>query len=432
MSSITDPLNEQEFLIPVPDAIRDGDDPFLFLPGPANIDLEKREMSSPVGVSERNRVTQLRELGYAKWSPEVRTVGGINRSILYAVERARIDGLLRISGFRIRTRMHNDKDLEFAIKYGDIFQAASMLVSTCQIPDYKSAQKFFVENYGKEMKDQILACIPHISHRSDSYYPYYEYLTWESAVEGARRIQDLLRDFSKNMKNMKDQPPPAVHPQQPSDEEIAGSVIRRVSDSARNIYWSRMKITEPPRPIDTRVMLKHRKTIKSEIGAVPIAIHRATIDGRVFRAKRRLPASGSVLIDQSGSMELNKKDIENVMEHLPGVVIGSYCSEAGRGELRILAKGGKRVSGEGLIIPGTGNGCDGPALEWLSHQPAPRFWVSDGQITAYSDKECYTCEGKPGPRLVQEVIDTQVRGRILRVPNCSSLTLRLSKQAAKA
>jgi undecaprenyl pyrophosphate synthase len=32
-----------------------------------------------------------------------------------------------------------------------------------------------------------------------------------------------------------------------------------------------------------------------------------------------------------------------------------------------------------------GNIVDGPALEWLSHQPRPRVWVSDTQVTGVHD-----------------------------------------------
>jgi hypothetical protein len=35
---------------------------------------------------------------------------------------------------------------------------------------------------------------------------------------------------------------------------------------------------------------------------------------------------------------------------------------------------------------GTGNVIDGPALQWLFRQEAPRIWVSDGFVTGRGDE----------------------------------------------
>jgi hypothetical protein len=67
-------------------------------------------------------------------------------------------------------------------------------------------------------------------------------------------------------------------------------------------------------------------------------------------------------------------------------MIAAYGGGHDSGVLRVLARDGRRVDDAGLASIGGGrNVVDGPALEWLARQPAPRFWVSDGQVTGIGD-----------------------------------------------
>ena len=87
---------------------------------------------------------------------------------------------------------------------------------------------------------------------------------------------------------------------------------------------------------------------------------------------------GTILIDASGSMMFNGQDILEIMELLPAVTIAMYNGHYDKGQLRVIARNGKRVSEEYLNThSGGGNVVDGPALEWLATMPARRIWVSD-------------------------------------------------------
>lgn len=413
-----------EFMVPIPDAIRDGEKEFLFEPGAPDINLTKRTMSSPVELSKRTRVTQLRTLAIAKWSPEKRQVGGINQAILDAVEQARLDMKLRSSAFDISgVRFFHDDTIDYTVQHADVARAAGLLVASRHTADNAAVKKRFKKKYGK-LTDRIRDAMHVLDY--DHYDPSYseEYLTWDTTTSVAHRIQDLLKDFMENKKSVSNDMPEAEKMSPVTSDEIAESMLSVFKGGDTN-EWAEMEVKEPPRPHSIPNELKARKTIKADTGAVPIALHRATIDGRVFRERRRKPGLGAVLIDQSGSMSMSVEDVEMILSFLPGAVIAGYASSGYTGELRVLARSGRRVEREDLLIPKSGNGVDGPALRWIEQFPGPRFWVSDGFITGRND-------GAAGEMLTREVKETMGRARILRVPNCSELELRLARRAQKA
>jgi hypothetical protein len=113
----------------------------------------------------------------------------------------------------------------------------------------------------------------------------------------------------------------------------------------------------------------------SETGAIPRYIHRLMIDGMVFAHKRRT-AGASVLIDCSGSMGVTQQQVSTIAQRFPAGIVAGYSG----GEIRILADKGRCVVAAPPAWAGS-NECDGPALEWLLRQSAPRVWISDGQVT---------------------------------------------------
>lgn len=133
-------------------------------------------------------------------------------------------------------------------------------------------------------------------------------------------------------------------------------------------------------------MRKARRTC-TDTGAIPRAMHRLTIDGRPFRGPRAIDGKpGTVLIDLSGSMGLSAGDIAAILRVLPASTVAGYSGKGGQGILTVLARRGMSVDPAMLPAirsshPG-GNCIDGPALEWLAEQAAPRIWISDGAVTA--------------------------------------------------
>jgi hypothetical protein len=85
------------------------------------------------------------------------------------------------------------------------------------------------------------------------------------------------------------------------------------------------------------------------------------------------------LIDASGSMSANAKNLAKLCELIPTATVGFYSgTDHGKGKLVIYAVNGKRFSGEiphGLIT--SGNSVDLPAIKWMLAQGKPHTLVSD-------------------------------------------------------
>lgn len=146
------------------------------------------------------------------------------------------------------------------------------------------------------------------------------------------------------------------------------------------------------------------------MGLVPSAPHRLLIDGSAFRSKRKV-LGGSLLVDCSGSMSLHQSEIDELLKAAPHAVIGLYEGATNMGVLRVVSRRGKRAAKELCRHPlGTGNNViDGVALRWLATQPAPRVWVSDGQVTGRAEGTTRS--------LLDDAAKVMKRGHIKRIPH---------------
>src|SRR5262249_23523424 len=108
------------------------------------------------------------------------------------------------------------------------------------------------------------------------------------------------------------------------------------------VPWGTMRIETPPRPVRAVGALS-RGWRAAEEGVAPRYPHRLLSDGRVF-ARRRRTTGGAVVIDASGSMALNAKDILRIVEHAPGATVAAYAARTDSGALRILARKGRSAS----------------------------------------------------------------------------------------
>lgn len=167
----------------------------------------------------------------------------------------------------------------------------------------------------------------------------------------------------------------------------ASSIPEKMRDKAR---WGKISDIEHP-PLDHDLLNRRTKLyrkISTAEGAIPRHMHRYTIDSQIFGRKRRTLV-GTVLLDTSGSMHIDKNDVKKIIETIPGSLIAIYSGhEDGRtGKMRIIAKDGKHCA-PGKFKFGSGFGAnliDGPALEWLARQRTPRIWVSDGYVTGVDE-----------------------------------------------
>ena len=192
----------------------------------------------------------------------------------------------------------------------------------------------------------------------------------------------------------------AVEPGVP--EELAGTSI-----APSNPGWASMSIVQDVLDKKLNQKLLAPKCRPGFIGAFrnPLRALLPAFDGKAWSVKLRRE-TGSILIDVSGSMHLKVSQIGRLLENAPLATVANYSSDGNRtGELHILAQNGRYTSDPQHA--GSGNGVDGPALDWLARQPAPRVWICDGLVSGVGDATHHT--------LARECMTTCVRSNIMRV-----------------
>ena len=175
-----------------------------------------------------------------------------------------------------------------------------------------------------------------------------------------------------------------------------------------------LRIVTAPLPYptpDPRGGRRGRGRATSE-GSWPRHLHRWSVDGAIFR-RRTSQRGGTVLVDTSGSMSLDAAGVDRILSASAGAArIAIYSGQGKVGELRIVARDGRRADGKDLVPFGRGNIVDEPALEWLARQSGPRLWISDGGVTGVDDKpsaalhrRCQEIVQRAGIRRVKTIAD---------------------------
>lgn len=419
-------------LIPIPDAVRDGGK-FTVINGSPYTDLKNRRMSAPFDFSSKSRSLQQIELAKAKWSPESLEQPDIDLMFVEAAESARLNKLLDHAFLPPDVQTISKSVIDFTTETGDLSTNVALFATCFGNKKNTAAVKRGIK--GNKLLEDIFRDVTRRVHRYFGYGFMVEGSFTDRTVCLARDLQNFADSFERAKENLKNSKSSGqVEDGDITDEEIMERLVEMRYGGEADRWKPILEIEEPPRTIAQKLDLKARKKVKQETGSVPVAIHRQTIDQRVFLGYRRRPGAGSVLIDMSGSMSLFPEDIERIMDALPGVVIAGYTASGAHthGMLRIFAKNGRRVENCDFQMNGGQNACDGPALNWLERQPKPRFWVCDGFVTAVVSGTSMTSEDNPIEELLQEVRDIQTRSRILRVPTAEGLALRVAKMKAKA
>jgi len=151
----------------------------------------------------------------------------------------------------------------------------------------------------------------------------------------------------------------------------------------------------------------------------------------VFDARRRAFSTrvtrraGVVVIDQSGSMEIDPGEITRLLRHAPGSLVVGYSHRPGdhtnAPNAWVLARRGCVASD--FPVGNVGNGVDGPVLRWaasMRRRSEPLVWVTDGQVTDSNDypdpaltDECAQLVRLHRIRLVRRVSEVE---KVLRQP----------------
>lgn len=155
-----------------------------------------------------------------------------------------------------------------------------------------------------------------------------------------------------------------------------------------------------------------------------------TDDHRRAFAQRQRTRGGVVVIDQSGSMDLDPEVLEGLLRRAPNALVVGYSHRPGdRGSTANAWLLCDRGTIAGAFPSGNvGNGVDGPALRWALTQRQgnePVVWITDGQVTDSHDHpdaaltlECANLVRQHRIRLVRDLTDASkaLRSRPLVTP----------------
>lgn len=157
-----------------------------------------------------------------------------------------------------------------------------------------------------------------------------------------------------------------------------------------------------------------KKRVAAAIGRNPRRIQNALVDPnrRVFDAARK-GNGGVVLIDGSGSMALETRQILEITEHAPGCTVAVYSADKEnlKDNLWIIADNGRMV--EDIPKRNGGNGVDGEAIRWALKQrkraATPVVWITDGGVHGLGYQGAW---GGYHDTLAMDCIKEVIRGRV--------------------
>jgi hypothetical protein len=166
-----------------------------------------------------------------------------------------------------------------------------------------------------------------------------------------------------------------------------------------------------------------KKRIPSNTGRHPRRLHRYLTDPEMRIFDRTIKGIGGVLVlDCSGSMDLSKKQIREILQASPGVTVIGYTDRGSNTpNAWVLADKGRMC--DELPFTGSGNGVDLPAIEWgVAHKQranSPVIWVTDGGV-------CGEGQGT-SEQLSMQCIKYCIRNRVIVVPHLEEAVETLKK-----
>jgi len=345
----------------------------------------------PLDASPQSQMTRNHELGHIRWSPPKPEVAAsrnkLDMDVLQATEDMRINTKLADIGIDTSSgSLSNNVVKAFAddlLKSNNVRQL--ILVMVAVTGQGENEETFKDKLSGHPIGDKAIE----IAGMARKIMWYKGNPSFRDTVRTAKWLQALLNGTT---------PPTRVKLPWGMNGKSGGAddqleslmkIIRNFGTgrgATRKVPWGKMKIDTPPRVHKVDGYMGKGKRASDE-GVIPTRPHRLLIDGRVFSRVRR-QHGGSVLVDCSGSMSLEPKDLKNILAHSPGATVACYSGNTHDGVLRVLAQDGRQVKDEFVAAPAGGaNVIDKPALDWLTKQARPRVWCCDGQVTGIGDRQ---------------------------------------------
>lgn len=401
--------------MPYPELVEDepGETPYLvhdsrgkpWLPSPGMVNKSKREIWVP--FNDGGAATARHEIAHVKWSPRVMPKVSYDPRVLMAVEDARINKGMEAKGVPVRMSA-GDKGrvTHFAAQDLENGDAATLIVRA-------------IAAIGTDAVDAVLAALadgpPHLRALAEELVELVEtrlersrrrnkgqpVATFRAARRAAGEVARRLR--AHGLLRRRGAARPVVMPGSGcclSDRPLDVATMRRLFAEAGSPGLRALRGEGDARAAAGRMRVVEARlnvACRQARGAAPG--YRAATEGsiiryptrwfydkRIFRQRMRV-RGGSVLVDTSSSMRLRASDVDRILRDAPAATLVAIYSGSGEeGELRVVARDGRRASADALKPFGHSNVVDLPAIRWLAKQPAPRVWISDGKVTGVNDR----------------------------------------------
>lgn len=115
------------------------------------------------------------------------------------------------------------------------------------------------------------------------------------------------------------------------------------------------------------------------------SLRKVILPQRIFTKRARIEPGGTILIDASGSMG-GWENVSKWLEEAPFSTVAYYAGHGARGQLFVYARKGRRAA-QFAEPDGGDNTVDGPAINWLMKERAPRIMVTDRGFCGAADSE---------------------------------------------
>lgn len=387
---------EGERILPVPSALDGRRYRFIESTSPMDGAYVERQpdgtssMRVPVGSSDADRRIRLHEMAHVRWSPlRPNLPDGLSPQTMQAVEDRRMHKRLDEIGYREILRAPICPDGQTISLQGQTPHNIARAIAASQLTGEEASVCNAAHGAGHGW---IVSVVKRIMKENgmDKRRP-----AFQRTIEAGLALDAFFREYDAQ------------------DEDEKYMTSRYEKREGKNNGWGRMEIVHMPLVDRLPRSMKCRRNRATDTGAVPRSFHRIPIDGRVFTSRVNRPAGGTVLIDQSGSMGLDPDEVMQLIAAYPGVTVATYAGRDTMGELRIIAKNGRRASDEDCYHPFGQNVIDGPALDWLASMPAPRVWVSDGYVTGSGESV--------HPELLADARSKVKAGRIIQIADFATL-----------
>ena len=422
--------------------------------GEAFTDLDNRRMRVPGADDEMSRCVRAHEMMHAKVSPHERLLppdkSHVDRELLVHAEEFRVNQLVRAIGIPVDHHLRDGSERSSGRRMATSGNWAGLVCATAGMSGTRSLRDLLtgVSAISKDLAFTLRLLDGALqglwkswvqpSDRSDQYFDSSkkvdtqpvastEPLTFEGESRATTRgwlftiaVAELLQvtiaigsDANTYLKGLRNN----LRHQEIEDECAMGAFAPLIE-------------REIPRPRRVDGALGRRRR-PADVGRNPRHINRMLTDPerRVFD-RRRASRGGVVLIDQSGSMGIDRADLDRILQAAPGcTVIGYSHSPGSEGvpNIWVIADRGRAVD----TIPdgNLGNGVDGPALRFAARHRRnndPLIWVSDGYVTDRFDSvhfnlthECAALVASLGVHQVEDLdaarsaLESVARGRRL-------------------